>query len=247
LTQSEQSAILRKEEKQGLAEYIVDCIRETRPRVIGNDKGRSWRRYFPNTVSEIVFEKSVKCTFIPMIYILQEARQTIVSVQHIKNILWDGYKYFWETWPEKIISILRKQGTLDLMDLLAKSDFEKVLFSDAYYLTDLDWWVFAHSEKFPIILFSSTSLKYLANSINWLRLGSSEKQNEKYYFIRSPVDVKSNTPPNYHVLNTALRFDQLTGDDFLKAERGMSEYRENMQSLDDYLKGYTLIQRKMKS
>jgi hypothetical protein len=241
LSLEEQDALLRKEEKRGLADYIQNCILETRPRVIGNEKAGSWKPYFPNTVSEMIFNNSVPCSFIPMIYILQDLRKTNFSINDVKKMLWNGYRTFWEKYPDKITVILRNQGKRDLMEQSKTEGLELVLFSDSYYITDLDWWVLANSEKLPIVLFSSTSMKYLTNTtINWIRIGSSEK-NEKYYFVRCPVNVKSNLPSNYHVLNQAFEFGELRGDMFIRAEQGDEKYRENMQTLDEYMRGYTLI------
>jgi len=243
LSLAEQEALLQKKEKRGLANYIQNCISETRPRVIGNEKKGSWKLYFPNTVSEMVFEKSVQCSFIPMIYILQDLQKVEYGVNDVKRMLWNGYRTFWEKYPEKIVAILRYQGKRELMDQVA-TGFEEVLFSDSYYITDLDWWVLANSEKLPIVLFSSTSMKFLANTINWIRLGSSNGSDEKYYFVRSPVGVKPNLPSSYHVLNPALPFNELRGDMFVRAERGDEKFKENMQTLDEYMRGYTLLKKK---
>jgi len=241
-----ESAAARKTE---LSEYIVDCMKHTKPNVIGNDKPGSWRPIFPKDTKEIVFGQTVICSFIPIIYIFQEIhKKTGVSVQNIKTALWNGYKSLLEIpdYNHKIISILRNQGKRDLMDSVknGKSTLEQAIFSDEYYITDLDWWVFCKVAKMPVILFSSTSLKFLVNSVNWIQLGRRGGANEKFYFVRSPVDVKINIPPAYHVLQPAWTFSELKGDMFLRAERGEAQYATNIQSLDSFLAKYHLIKRK---
>jgi hypothetical protein len=79
LSLSEQFALTEDEEKgdTNMAKYILDCIRETKSRVVGNDKAGSWRPYFPSTAKEIVFMNSGPCSFIPLIYILQLSMQLL--------------------------------------------------------------------------------------------------------------------------------------------------------------------------
>ena len=142
-----------------------------------------------------------------------------------------------ELYKERIITILRSQGKRELMELITsgKTTLERVIFSEGYYITDLDLWVLCQSAKIPVILFSSTTLKYLVPTINWLRLSSNGRANERYYFIRSPVDVKLNSPPAYHVLTEALALSELRGEMFLLAERGDAKYASEMQTLNVFL------------
>ena len=226
------------EGKTALSDYIIDCLKETKSRVIGNEKAGSWRPYFPATVKEMIFGNSIACSFIPIIYILQNYRKvTGLSVQNVKTALWNGYQPLLELYKERIITILRSQGKRELMELITsgKTTLERVIFSEGYYITDLDLWVLCQSAKIPVILFSSTTLKYLVPTINWLRLSSNGRANERYYFIRSPVDVKLNSPPAYHVLTDALALSELRGEMFLLAERGDAKYSSEMQSLETFL------------
>ena len=240
LIRSEEELELAKEGKTALSDYIVDCLKETKSRVIGNEKAGSWRPYFPNTVKEMVFGNSIICSFIPMIYILQEYRQiTGLSVQNVKTALWNGYRPLMEIYQERILTVLRNQGKRDLMDLVTsgKTTLERAIFSESYYITDLDWWVLCQSTQLPVVLFSSTTLKYLVPSINWLRLSTINKQraNERFFFVRSPVDVRINSPPGYHVLMPALAFSEMRGEMFLAAERGDPKYLNEIQSLETFL------------
>jgi hypothetical protein len=238
--------------KTGLSSYILDCIKETRQKVVGNDKAGSWRTYFPPAAKEIVFDSSVLCSFIPMIYILQEKTKGAVSisVQNIKTQLWNGYSQYMDLYRDKIIAILRKQGKRELMDMIksGKSTFEHVLFSDAYYITDLDWWVFCSVSKLPVVLFSSTSLKTISASLEWLRLGYGGGAQEKYWFVRSPAEVGVNMAPGYHLVVPSYSFTEMRNDMFLRAERGgAAEYEKNIGlTLEESLSTFHLISRAKK-
>jgi len=246
LSLSEQFALTQDEEKGdvNMTEYILDCIRETKARVIGNDKSGSWKPYFPITAKEIVFMNSVTCSFIPIIYILQQVLKSPISIQNIKTTIWNGYSKLMEVYRDKILTILRNQGKRELIDLVLtkKSTFEHVIFSDGYYITDLDIWVLCNSTQLPVILFSSTKLKTLVNELDWLRLGSGKGEPKtKYFFIRSPANVAPNKPPAYQMVSPAFSFDEMKDDMFLKAERGDPTYSENMQKIENYLAKYHLI------
>ena len=62
--------------------------------------------------------------------------------------------------------------------------------------------------------------------------------------ISSPVDVKSNTAPAYHVLQPGMSFTELKKDFFLLAEQGDDNYRDNMQNIETFLGKITIISSK---
>jgi hypothetical protein len=226
--------------------FILDCIRETKPRVIGNDRAGSWRPFFPITMKEIVFGSSLACSFIPMIYILQDfLKNKSISEQSVKTTLWKGYSNHFAVFKDKIIALLKRQGKKEFTKMLSKgTTLESIIMSDSYYITDLDWWMLCSVIKLPLILFSSTSLKYLSNTVSWLRLGSSGKPDEKYYFVRSPLEYVVNTPSSYHLLSEAIALSDLKGGVFSDAVRGDVKYIENMQTLDNFLQKYHIIVKK---
>jgi hypothetical protein len=179
-----------------------------------------------------------------MIYILQQVLKSPISIQNIKTTLWNGYSKLMELYRDKILTILRNQGKRELIDLVftKKSTFEHVIFSDGYYITDLDIWVLCNSTQLPVILFSSTKLKTLLNEVDWLRLGSGKGEPKtKYFFIRSPANVAPNKPPAYQMVSPAFSLDEMKDDMFLKAERGDSTYVGNMQKIENYLAKYHVI------
>jgi len=227
-----------------LDEYILDCIEETKASVIGNNKSGSWRLVFPPNTKEIVFGNSIVCSYIPMIYVLQKHLKAPITIENIKKSLWNGYSQLTELYYDKIVSILRKQGKRELMDLVRRSGktLEHVILSDAYYITDMDWWILSRISQMPLFLFSSTTLKYLETGLDWLVLYKGA-MSAKYYFVRSPVDVGLNKPPAYHVVDGQFSLSELKNDIFINAERGSAEYKDNFQTIDAFLSKYHFIQR----
>ena len=98
--------------------------------------------------------------------------------------------------------------------------------------------------KLPIILFTATSLKSLSLPVQWLKLGGRNTSNEKYYFIRSPAEMKKDIPSSYHIIQSGYPLNQLNDEMFMKSEIGDQEYRKNRQSLSDFLTTTTFISKK---
>ena len=235
------------ESHKEMQDFIIDCIEHTKLNVIGNNKdGVGWQKVFPKTAKELFFNKTVTCSFIPIIYIIQQIHFTSISIQNIKTALWKGYQdiFINEAVEKYVYSILRKQGKSAFMDKIKKkqANFETILISDDYYITDLDWWVFCTTAQLPVVLFSSTSLKTFSPTLDWIRLGG-KSVNQKHFFIRSPSKIITNVPPGYHLIQNGYDFKQLNTDKFTKAAIGDSEYVNNMQSIGEFLSKDTVVRR----
>jgi hypothetical protein len=220
-------------------DYILDCISQTKSRVIGNEKFGSWRPIFPVDTKELIFNNTIECSFIPIIHIFHQVYNKKLSIKNIKISLWKEYSTLIQdkVTSEKIYSILRKQGKRNMIDRIRKSSasFEAIIFSEEYYITDFDLWIFCKTAQMPVILFSSTTLKHLSSPLTWIKLGGKGVADEKYFFIRSPSTVSNNYPPSYHLLHSGYTFSELKGSMFLNAERGDALYKPNMQSIEIYI------------
>ena len=134
VTLKEQSEFMEQniQPQKAMSDFIVDCIEHTKPNVIGNHKEGSWRKIFPSNAKELFFHKSVNCSFIPIIYIIQEVYFSTISVQNIKTSLWKGYSDIFksESAEKYVYSILRKQGKSAFMDKIKKkqASFEMLLY-----------------------------------------------------------------------------------------------------------------------
>ena len=260
ITQNYQASVSVKEQKEieqkvenekepQMADYILDCISQTKPRVIGKDRSGSWKMLFPTSAKEIIFQQSHVCSYMPLIYIMQDIHKGVnISVQNIKTSLYNGYKTLLENAvnKDKIIAILKKQGKRKLMTNVKSNQYtlEEVIFSENYYLTDLDYWVFASFNKIPIILFATTTLKQLSVEINWLQLGGTGKANEAFYFVRTTSGVlNANEPMAYHLVIPAQPLENMKNTMFVEGRQGQAQYQDNVQTLENYLSKYHIIRK----
>jgi hypothetical protein len=211
------------------------CVGAIRP-VAG-----SWKNEFatnPKT-KEIVFKNSVICSYSAIIYILQHRVEGgEISVQLVRKILWNGYSKYLKEHEQKIYRILKKQGKVDLIDRVQKGtvSFETVVFSEDYYITDLDFWIISTETQVPIILFNSTNLKNMVENINWLFLGGGNIY-DPLYFVRSPTLVEKNETPKYSIISPAFKYTELKEmkGKIQGAIEGNPEYARNTVRLLDFL------------
>ena len=222
------------------SEFDIMCIKEVKSEVVGNPDTNTWKKMFPKTVQEIVFNESRECSFYPMIYILREKYKTEFSINQVKETLINCYKKYISnpSFLEKIIHILKHQGKNKMMHLVEtkRNTLEEVILSEGYYLTNLDLWVLCYESKLPIVLFSS--LKNLLDNQRWIVLGGN--YTDKYYFIRAYTESSDNK--EYHLITPALKFSEIKGFQNMVdlGKNGDPEYSKNVQSLKTFLENYTM-------
>ena len=197
ITLEEQMRIVSIEKKPG--ELNIDCVQKIRDEVQGNERSM-WKRIFPKPAKEVVFHATPYCSFYMMIYIIENVTKARkgktnvnLTVSNIKSVLWGAYKEMIDKEEDnyaKIESILKTQGKRKLFS--GNSTLEQIIASEGYFLSDLDIWVIATKLRLPIVLFSSTALKSLMDptvKIDWLLMGGTNIQKDKYFFVRSPSNV----------------------------------------------------------
>ena len=224
--------------------YMVECIKK-RDKVIGNIQNSLWKRIFPKTVDEIIFKNTVSCSYSAIISVLQVRLKSAISIQNVKAFLWNGYKELMAEYEPKIISILKLQGKTDMTDRIIekKVTLETFIFSEEYYITDLDLWVLCKTAQLPIILFSSTKLNQLSPSIDWILLGGNV--HDTLHFIRSPSQITLNTPPEYHLISQSFPFSELKEfRQIMEQAVAGSDFKQNIQGLENYLQSFTMFTKK---
>ena len=216
--------------------FIAECIKEIKPSVIGNDTSY-WRGVFPSNSREIVFNGSANCTYYALIDIIQKHRNRYVPIQTIKRALWKKYSSYLDANKAKLLQILQMQhGKRAMINRVRKNqvNFEDLIMSEEYYITDLDIWAIASELNLPILLFSHSPLKTLGVSVNWVILGG-KTMVDNYYCIRSPTNTR--TFPEYHLITPACKLMELKGFDQMINK---PEYAENNLDLGTYLNTHNL-------
>jgi len=210
--------------------FVVECVKETLKSVIGN-KDSFWKRVFPESAKEVVFNDSVFCSFFVLIDIIQKRLSNPVSVQTLKAALWKKYSLHMDKHKSKILDILSIQGKREMMKRVKTSriSLQDLISSEEYFLTNLDLWALASYFNLPILLFSVKPLQNLLLDVNWVILGGN-RITDKYYCVRSPSITKK--LPEYHLITPSFGIRELKG---FEGMINNVEYAENNLSFESYL------------
>jgi hypothetical protein len=179
-----------------------------------------------------------------ILHILEDKLQKLITIDNLKVTLWNAYAKYYDKYSSKILAILKKQGKTKILENVIKKkvSFEDVLFSDSYFLTDLDIWMLADKLKLPIILFSSTKLGGLIDSIDWLFFGGD--LSKPFYFIRSPQNMKPTSITGYQLITPAVELTKINEFYLLLQDKLMKNNetpQDNLLTLADYLEKYIYI------
>jgi len=102
------------------------------------------------------------------------------------------------------------------------------------------------SDKFnlPIVLFSSTKLGGLIDTIDWLLLGSELSQ--PFYFIRSPQNTRSISNTGYQLISPAVKLSEVN-EFYLIVQNKLRKHneipQENLLTISNYLERYVYIKK----
>ena len=152
-----------------------------------------WTKQFPKTFKEVIFEKTVACTFRLMIEMMPE-----LTIERIKEVLVKRYEIFTEAQMPNVLAILKEQGKARHVDNIKAGMYtlDSFILSDEYYLTNLDIWILALELTIPVVFISSTRLKE-----NKAPLMSLQGEKTEWFIIKSPPIVR-NQVGSYRLLKS---------------------------------------------
>jgi hypothetical protein len=157
----------------------------------------------------------------------------------------------------RFIDIMNFQGKKKWMEpvIQKRMTFDARIFSEEYFLSDLDIWILAHTYKLPIILFNPNQLKGFVSrkdrsitpKMEWVICGGTTK--EKYFFIRSNItikDIQLSRIVQYHLIQPAISINETKEfyRVFEKAIDGRSEYKQNVWTIDQMLSEIQYVSKK---
>ena len=199
-------------------------------KIIGNQK-QVWDRIFSDDAREHIYRDTAKCTFKPVIRVVESKLGEKWSETDVKTRLSSAYMKLFESDSDnllKIAKIMRDQGKSKMVEKFVKiksgatpEEFQDVVMSDGYYLTDIDIWVLANEYNLPIVVFNANGLKGFFAKINdtsgpvtvnaqWIKMGGDK--DDKYHFIRSKIRVAKGSFANhiyeYHLIVPEVRLSE---------------------------------------
>jgi len=199
-------------------------------KIIGNQK-QVWDRIFSEDAREHIFRDTAKCTYQPIIRIVESNLREKWTDIDVKNRLVSAYMKLFDLDPDnmiKVAKIMREQGKTKMFERILKSkedvspeDFQNIVMNDGYYLTDMDIWVIANEYNLPVVVFNANGLKGFFAKINetsgaanlnmqWIKMGGNK--GDKYHFIRSKIRVAKGSFANhiyeYHLIVPEVKLSE---------------------------------------
>ena len=185
----EEQVDLSKEDSKLLTEEaeIIDSQREeincpvNRKNLVGK-----WKTSFPANTLEIYYTCEIAiCTYELILYIIKDYLPELrnLTLTALKNELVIIYKNYIKYLP-LLFKILENQGKGSLIRMVKNGEinFDDLLLSENYYITNLDIALIAIYYNIPLIFLSSTLLQ--ENNKSFMIINSTN--NVDYYFIRTP-------------------------------------------------------------
>jgi hypothetical protein len=198
-----------------------------------------WQNCFPSNFTEIEYGKYKTCTFHIIIDLIEKKTGRKLSINQIKNELFEEYKKYLPDYSDKIVDVLILEGKKTLGDQVRAGtlSFASFLYTDNYFLTILDLWILVTKYQIPTIFISQMWIlqtKYEKREF----IGYGDKIDE-FAFIVVPGFRPENVP-NYKLIKSDK------GDIFISLSNLNIECMNRIEeafyekiTVDDYLKQFS--------
>jgi len=237
------------------AEPIISQVYENKIHSLDNSTGKNnekdcgkkiknhitssiWKHCFPDNYGEIEFSKLNFCTFYFIIELIEKKTGTKLTINNIKNELYDEYKKYLPDFKDKIVDILIIEGKKTLGDQVMADtlSFSSFLYTDNYFLTTLDLWLLVNKFKIPTIFICQKFIlqsQYTKHEF----IGYGELT-DKFTFIVIPGFRPENVP-NYKLIQSN------EGEIFISLDKLSADCLDNIRSaihnkisIEDYLTNF---------
>ena len=207
---------------------------------IVNEKIKSaiWKSCFPENYSEIEYSKYKFCTFNFMIDLIEKKTGNRLTMNQIKNELYDEYKKYLPEHADKIIDILIIEGKKTLGDQVHSKtlSFLNLIYTDNYFLTTIDIWLLILKYKIPTIFISQKWI--LQTKYEKHQFVAYGNKDDKFAFIVIPGFRPENVP-NLKLIQSDendvfISLDKLNEECVEKIKEDIDE----QVTIEDYLENF---------
>jgi len=209
-----------------------------------------WSKCFPANSKEVSYGKTRYCTFTFMAELINKKTGEMMTVNQIKNALYEGYKKYLTNYFQQIIDILILEGKKTLGDQVKAETltFSSLIYTDNYFLTPLDIWILVEKYEIPTIFISTKFLMH-ANYENRAHIAYGNKD-DAFCFIIVP-GLRPENVPSYKIIESDrgdifIRLREITEE---TCSQSIDKAFDEKMDIENYLKTFkkpTLTQYKKK-
>ena len=147
-----------------------------------------WRKCFPETYGEIVYGKQNNCGFQMLIDIVNNVVGIQVTINDIKRDILLGYAKYFNTFEDKLVDILIKEGKKTLGNQLKtkSASFENFVYISDYFVTNFDIRIILEKYKINGFFISSFTLSETQFNEKYFALKNNDEERKTYIFIICP-------------------------------------------------------------
>jgi hypothetical protein len=210
---------------------INDCIEKYSTQLLGAPSLK-WNTLLPST-SELLFGNVQECSYFICQYVYKLSFSVDIQIADVKNKLWLGYKKYLTKYNVAIDDILINEAKKPLINGIKKgtvSYFSMFMDNSDYYLSLLDFIIFANMTNIPILFIHNSNLTHLRLKNNMLFTGDVVDASKKYFIAR------------IHNIDKKHKFSMLQGQFFLSDIANYKSIIDNYEhkTLEEILSSYTL-------
>jgi hypothetical protein len=132
-----------------------------------------WQKTFIEGTNEIIYNSNeIYCTYQPLIDLYANKYKTILTLQTIKNDLYEEYQKYTQIYYNKLIQINGKEGNNVIINKILdhQISLNTAIMINGYKLVIFDLWLLAIRYKLPIIIFANRKLAETHSTTPFLKL-----------------------------------------------------------------------------
>jgi len=199
-----------------------------------------WKPCFPEGYGEIEYSKYNYCTFNFIIDLIERKTKEQLSINQIKNELFNEYKNYIQENVNKIVNILIREGKKTLGDqvLAGTLTLSNLIYTDNYFLTTFDLWLLVTKYKIPTIFICQNNI--LQTNFEKHAFVGYGDEGDDFAFIMIPGFRPENVP-GYKLIqsdegNVFISLNKLKEEGVEKIQNAF----RNKKSIEQYLEEYKI-------
>jgi hypothetical protein len=201
-----------------------------------------WKGCFPNNYVEVEYEGSDSCGFTMLSNIIEKKIQKTLSVNELRVELYREYLKYLDKYHGQIIDILIMEGKRTLGNQVKSNSitFQNMIFTENYYITNLDVWILMKKYKIPSVLISSKEIMQTNYTSSAFVLFHGEEPNEAMCFIFTTTNRFKIVVPKYKLIMNE------TGEIFVvptpSCQEKITTAIEKSVDLEEYFSSFSAVE-----